>query len=279
MSAEGIVRLRSSWPIAWVIAISVLGFWGGIAIVGSAIAPHDPTEFVSETPFLQPSSVAWLGTDYLGRDLLSRLLDATRVTLGMAFAATLISHLLGVTTGLLAAALGRWVDALLSRLIDVLLSLPKIVVGLVVVAALGPRVHVIVVVTGVVYAASVFRIARALGNDLITAEFVRLSQARGEGLAWIMFQEILPHIHRPLLADFAIRMSFAILFMSSLSFLGLGVQPPDADWGGLVKENISGLSGGSLVCIFPALAIASVSIALNLLVDIFSQRIDLAYKE
>jgi peptide/nickel transport system permease protein len=257
------------WISAGIVAASLL-----LALIGPLIAPHDPTAFVSDAGFDAPGRMAWLGTDYMGRDLFSRLIDGTRVTLLTAFAATLIAHVIGDTLGLFAAVRGGIADMVLSRIVDVMLSLPKLIVGLVVVAALGSSVTNLVVLSGVVYSASVFRIARAFGRDLCEQDFVRVARSRGEGTWWILRGEILPHVMRPLAADFAIRMSFAILFMSSLSFLGLGVQPPNADWGGLVRENLDGLSSGSLAPIFPAAAIALVAIALNLLVDAVGERND-----
>jgi peptide/nickel transport system permease protein len=257
------------WVSALVVAVSLL-----VAVLGPYFLPHDPTAFVSDAGFDGPSRIALLGTDYMGRDLLSRLIDGARLTLLMAFAATLLAHLVGDTLGLLAAVRGGILDTVLSRIVDVAVSLPKLIVGLVVVAALGPSVTNLVVLSGLVYSASVFRIARAFGRDLCEQDFVRAARSRGEGTGWILWGEILPHVIRPLAADFAIRMSFAILFMSSLSFLGLGVQPPSADWGGLVRENLDGLASGSLAPIFPAVAIAVISIALNLLVDAIGERND-----
>lgn len=259
------------WASAGIVIGCVL-----VGVLAPYLAPHDPTEFVSDVAFQGADKVAWLGTDYLGRDLFSRLVDGTRLTLLMGLAATVIAHLVGDVLGLLAAARGGILDTILCRIVDVALSLPKIIVGLVVVAALGSSITVIVVVAGLVYSASVFRIARALGRDLVAQDFVQVARARGEGLGWILFGEIMPHVVRPLAADFAIRMSFAILFMSGLSFLGLGVQPPLADWGGLVRENLQGLAGGSLAPLYPAAAIALVSIALNLLVDALGERSDAA---
>ena len=249
------------------IAAAVLVIWALVALLAPLLAPHDPTDFVSDDPFTPPSRIAWLGADYLGRDLFSRLVAGARITLVMAFLATLLAHLVGGTLGVLAAVRGGLLDGTLSRVVDIALSLPKIIVGLVIVAAVGTSMTVLVVVAGLVYAAGVFRIARALGADIAVLDFIRAARARGEGSLWLIFGEILPNIVMPLAADFAIRMSFAILFMSSLSFIGLGVQPPRADWGGLVRENLSALSAGSWAPIFPALAIASVAIALNLVVD------------
>ena len=259
------VRRQLPWML-WCSA-TLLGLCVLVGVFAPYLSPHDPTKFISYDGFESPSATAWLGTDYMGRDLFSRLLGGTRLTLSMAFVATVIAHVIGDTLGLLSAIRGGTVDVVLSRIVDVALSLPKIIVGLVVVAALGSSITTIVTVAGLVYSASVFRIARACGRDLVAQDFVVAARARGEGSWWILFGEMFPHVVRPLAADFAIRMSFAILFLSSLSFLGLGVQPPLADWGGLVRENLDGLGSGSMAPIYPAVAIALVSISLNLLVD------------
>lgn len=248
-------------------SVAILAAFVLIAVLSLVALPQDPFDFVSDEPFSAPATGIWLGSDYLGRDVLSRLMDGTRITLLMALTATLLAHLIGDTLGLLAATRGGIVDAVLSRIVDVILALPKIIVGLVVVAALGSSVPVIVGIAAVVYSAGVFRIARALGNDLKEMDYIKLARARGEGLGWILFGEMLPHVVKPLANDFAIRTSFAILFMSSLSFVGLGVQPPMADWGGMARENLGGLSTNPLAAIAPAIAIALVSIALNMLVD------------
>lgn len=261
---------RRQWSL--VIGLIVVTTSVLVAVLGPFLVQHDPTAFVSSDAFIPSGPIAWLGTDYLGRDLLSRLIAGTRITLAMAFAATFFAHILGDTLGLLAAIRGGIADAFISRLVDVLLSLPKIIVGLVVVAALGSSISILIAVAGIVYASGVFRVARALGADIVVMDFVRAARARGERLPWLLFGEVLPNVALPLATDFALRLSFAILFMSSLSFLGLGVQPPNADWGGLVRENLSGLSAGSFAPIFPALAIAAVTISLNLIVDSLGDR-------
>jgi peptide/nickel transport system permease protein len=153
---------------------------------------------------------------------------------------------------------------------DTFQSFPTLMLGLMIIAALGPSSILLVVMTGLIYATSVFRIARALGMDLVLTDYVQVARARGETISWILFHEILPNAATPLVVDFGIRLSFSILFLSSLSFLGLGVQPPYADWGSLVRENMPGLVSGSLAAIYPALAIASFTIGLNLIVDDFA---------
>lgn len=262
---SGSLRRRRSAVL--VIGVGVLALFVLCALVSLVWLPRDPFDFVSDEPFAPAAAGMWLGSDYLGRDVLARLLDGTRITLFMAVTATVIAHLIGDTLGLVAATRGGFVDAVLSRIVDVILSLPKIIVGLVVVAALGSSISVIIGIAAVVYAAGVFRVARALGHDLREMDYIVLARSRGEGLGWILFGEMLPHVGVPLATDFAIRMSFAILFMSSLSFIGLGVQPPMADWGGMVRENLGGLSTNPLAAIAPAVAIAVVSVTLNLVVD------------
>lgn len=272
MNAEGsIPAARARRPASFWVSVTVLAIVAFAAAAGPWIAPYAPTEFVSDDPFTAPRAGMWLGSDYLGRDILSRLIVGTRLTLGMAFAATVLASLCGSVIGLLSAIHGGWFDAIASRIVDIILSLPKIIVGLVIVAALGSSITTIVMLAAVVYSAGVFRIARALGNDLVKLDFIRVARARGESTAWVLFGEMLPHVIQPLAADFAIRVSFAILFMSSLSFLGLGVQPPLTDWGGMARENLGGLAGASFAPIYPAAAIAICSIALNLMVDALNE--------
>jgi peptide/nickel transport system permease protein len=158
----------------------------------------------------------------------------------------------------------------ISRIVDTFHSFPTLMLGLVIIAALGPSTLLLILMTGLIYATSVYRIARALGMDIVVMDYVQVAQARGENTSWILFHEILPNAATPLVVDFGIRLSFAILFLSSLSFLGLGVQPPFADWGSLVRENMGGLVSGSPASIYPALAIASFTIGLNLIVDDFA---------
>jgi peptide/nickel transport system permease protein len=256
-------------PFAAACAALVLAGWTVAVALGPHIAPHGISEFVSDETFGPISITSLLGTDYLGRDMLSRVLIGARITIGAAVLATLLAYAVGGTLGMLAAIHGRWFDFAASRVVEVALSLPKMIVALVVIAAVGPSIGNLIVLAGLVYAAGVFRIVRALSADVVVLDFVRAARARGEGALWLAFGEILPNIAMPLAVDFALRLSFAILFISSLSFLGLGVQPPLADWGGLVRENLSGLGVGSFAAIYPALAIASVSVALNLLVDAF----------
>lgn len=249
------------------LAAAVLAFWVVVICLSPLLTPHDPNDFLAEDGF---APVGLLGADFIGRDLFSRIVAGTRITLLTALAATLVAHLIGSTFGILSAVLGGWFDFVCSRIVDVMLSVPKMIVALVVIAVVGPSIPVLVVLAGAVYSVSVYRISRSLAQDVVVLDYVRVARARGESTSWLVLGEILPNIAGPLGADFALRLSFAVLFISGLSFLGLGVQPPLSDWGGLVRENLSALSSGHLAPIYPALAIASVAIALNVVVDAFT---------
>ncbi len=273
-------RLRLSW--VGKISAVIVAIWVVLALFGPWIAPYDEAFFIEEDAegnyfddpsFMLPNAsvAAYLGTDYLGRDILSRIIWGARTTIGISFAATLLAYFVGITLGIAAAVAGRLTDAVLSRIVDAVLAFPNIMLGLIIIAAFGSSIPLLIGLAGLVYAASVFRIARALGQDIMVQDFVEAARARGEGLWWIITREILPNAAMPLATDFGLRLVFVILFISSLSFLGLGVQPPISDWGSMVRENLQGLgngfSGGALASVAPALAIATLTIAINLIVD------------
>jgi peptide/nickel transport system permease protein len=207
------------------------------------------------------------GTDYLGRDMLSRVLLGARITVGVSGVATLLACVAGVTLALLAAARGGWVDAVLSRVLDAIISLPSLLFGLVVVASLGASMGVLIVTAAVIYTPGAYRTARSLAVNINALDFVAVARARGEGTWFIMREEILPNLLLPVLTDFGLRFVYVVLLLSGLSFLGLGIQPPYADWGSLVRENLEGLVDGSPAVIMPAVAIATLTIAVNLLID------------
>ncbi len=271
-AARGDALSKARFRLTWSgrIGVGLVVLWLIVAVVGPWLAPFTLGEFVSDNGFSRAHGSSLLGADYLGRDVLSRILHGTWLTLGMAGGATLLATAVGSALGIFAAIKGGWIDAVVSRTVDTFHSFPSLILGLVVIAALGSSVALLVVMTGLIYASSVYRIARALGMDIVMTDYVQEARARGERTSWILFHEILPNAASPLVVDFGIRLSFSILFMSSLSFLGLGVQPPFADWGSLVRENMPGLLSGSLAPIYPALAIASFTVGLNLIVDDFA---------
>lgn len=258
-------------PVGWAASL-VVAFWVVIAFIGPFIAPFHEAAMIADDSFLPPDSTFLLGSDYIGRDIFSRILWGARTTIGISFAATALAYLFGVTLGIAAAAGGGRVDTVLSRVNDAFISMPHIMLALIIIAAFGSSVPLLIVMSGLIYATAVFRISRALGQDVMVQDFVEAAQARGEGLWWIIRREVLPNIAMPLATDFGLRLVFIILFVSSLSFLGLGVQPPVSDWGSMVRENLLGIVYGSLSPLAPAFAIATLTISLSLIVDDLSAR-------
>ena len=263
-------RYKPSWT-GW-LGITIVGFWVFIAIFGPYLAPLGENELPfpdDYSEFQMPRPGAWLGTDESDRDVLSRLMFGAGRTIGISFAATLLAYFIGVVMGIGAAISTPRVDMIISRINDAFLSLPTIMLGLVVVAAVGSSIPVLIVTAGVIYATVVFRLARALGQEIMVMDFVEAARVRGEGRWWIITREIWPNAAMPLMTDFGLRLIYVILFISSLSFLGLGVQPPQADWGSMVRENLGALSYGASVIpvLAPAVAIATLTVAINLVVD------------
>ena len=258
-------RLKLSW--VGMLSVLVVFFWVVMIIIGPSIAPFHQMDFAGDDGWMGSSAEFLLGTDHLGRDTLSRILWGARTTIGIALLATLGAYFIGITLGIAAAIKGGWSDMIVSRINDAILSMPSIMLGLIAIAALGSSIPILIGIASIIYASSVFRIARALALDIMVQDFVEAAKARGEGIWWIITHEILPNAAMPLATDFGLRLVFVVLFISSLSFLGLGVQPPTADWGSMVRENLQGLSYGSYASIWPALAIASFTIAVNLIVD------------
>lgn len=237
-----------------------------IAIAAPVIAPFGEGQIVT-APFAVPDATYWLGADFLGRDVLSRIVFGLRVTLGVGLGITFLGFTLGCVVGFLSAAVGGRLDQMLSRLFDALISFPSMMIALVVIAGLGSSIPVMIITVGLIDSTRVYRVARALAANIVVRDFVEVARLRGEGLGWIIFHEILPNTVGPLLAEVGIRFTYAVLFISALSFLGLGVQPPHADLGLMVKENMQAILLRQFTPIYPALCIAAITISVNLLVD------------
>lgn len=260
---------------SWVKALSGSGriglvlvvFWLIIAILGPFLAPHDPGAFVSHDVFAGFTGAHLLGSDYLGRDVLSRLLSGARYSVGLALAAAMLASTVGITLALLTAVSPRWVDEGISRFVDTLISIPSKIFSLVLVAVVGSSLPLLLLVAAITYFPGAFRIARSLAVNLAQMDYVQVARCRGEGAVHIALREILPNMIHPMLADFGLRFVFIVLLLSGLSFLGLGVQPPDADLGSLVRENISGLGEAAPAILMPAIAIATLTVGVNLLID------------
>ena len=261
--------------LTWVgkLGVAVVSFWMVIVVIGPWIAPFHEADIMAYDSFMPIFSSTegvgfhLFGTDYIERDIFSRILWGARTTIGIALMATLFAYLIGVSLGIAAAVLGGWADMILSRINDAILALPSIMLGLLIVVAFGTSIPILIFTAGLIYSSSVFRIARALGQDIMVMDFVEAARVRGESMSWIVFREVLPNAAMPLATDFGLRLVFVVLFISSLSFLGLGIQPPMADWGSMVRQNLDGLGYGSYAAVWPALAIATFTISINLIVD------------
>jgi peptide/nickel transport system permease protein len=244
-----------------IVAIDLL-----IAVFGPWLAPYGQSQSVGDT-WATPSAQMLLGADQIGRDMLTRLIYGARTTIGIAAATTLLSFFLGITLGFTAAVAGAWADILLSRLVDIILSIPQLILALIILGVFGSSIPVLIITIAVLDSTRVFRLARALGKNLNVLEFVEVARMRGEGLWWVISREILPNAMAPLVSEFGLRFCFNFLFVATLSFLGIGVQPPYADWGGMVRENAAAINFGLLAPLYPAIAIALLTVAVNLIVD------------
>ncbi len=237
------------------------------------ITPYGESQILTDESFAPSDATFLLGSDYLGRDILSRLIFGTRLTLSVAFAIAILAFFVGCSIGFLAAVIGGIFDTIVSRIIDALIAFPAIMLALIVVTALGPSIPVLIVTIAFIDSTRVFRVARALAMDIVVQDYIEAARVRGERFGWIMWREILPNALPPLAAEFGIRFTYAILFISALSFLGLGVQPPRADLGVMIRENMQGMLYASFAPLYPAIAIATTTISINLLVDWYLQQI------
>lgn len=249
--------------------------WAGILIIlvylvamvfAPIIAPYGEPEVIG-AQFEPWSTTYLLGTDNLGRDLFSRLVYGARNTVGIALVTTLLAFLLGGVTGLLAATMQGWTDQVLSRIVDVLMAIPQLIFALLFLTIVGSSTTSVIIVIAVLDSTRVFRLARAVAMNVVVMDYVEAAKLRGEGLWWLVRREVLPNTLAPLIAEFGLRFCFVFLFISALSFLGLGIQPPTADWGGMVRDNATLITFGDITPLLPAAAIAILTIGVNFVVD------------
>jgi len=257
--------LRKAPPTAWfglvVIVIYIL-----VAIFAPVIAPFGEREVVGSQ--YQPWSAAHpLGTDNLGRDMLSRLIYGARNTVGIALVTTFLAFLVGSILGLLAATIGGWLDQVLSRLVDFLMAIPALIFALLLLTILGTSVVNMIIVIAIIDSTRVFRLARAVAMNIVVMDYIEAAKLRGEGLWYLITREILPNAAAPLVAEFGLRFCFVFLSISALSFLGLGIQPPTADWGSMVRDNATLITFGDITPLLPAGAIALLTVGVNFVVD------------
>jgi len=248
------------------IGLGIVTFFTFCAVFAPWLAPYGESEIVGDV--WDPIGGEFLlGTDQIGRDLLTRLIFGARNTMALAIVSTMVSFGAGAILGFIAATRGGLTDHVLSRMVDVVISIPTLIASLIVLSAVGTTTSTLILVIGIIYAMPVFRIARAVAMDIEVMDYVEAARLRGEGLWWLMTREILPNALTPLAAEFGLRFCFVFLLIASLSFLGLGLQPPLADWGGMVRGNAGGIAWGFMHPLLPAACIAALTIGINLLID------------
>ncbi len=261
-------------PMTAKFGLSVMLFYIVVALFAPFIAPYGEAE-VFPMPYAPWSSEFVFGTDQIGRDIFSRLIYGARNTVGIAVATTALAFIIGGILGLAAAIARGWLDQLLSRTVDVLMAIPSLIFALVLLSIFGSTVTNLIIIIAVLDSTRVFRLTRAVSINVVVMDYVEAARLRGEGLIWIMRREILPNIMPPLIAEFGLRFCFVFLTIAALSFLGVGIQPPTADWGSMVRENASLIQfaqydiKAGLTPLLPAAAIALLTVAVNFVVDWF----------
>jgi len=237
-----------------------------VALAGPLVAPYSPTEFVG-IPNSPPSGDAIFGTDALGRDVLSRFLYGGRTVLWLSAAATLLGVTLGVVVGLIAAYARNWLDDVLMRANDVLLAFPQIIFVLLAVSAIGPKLWLIVLTVGLTHAPRVARVIRGAALEVVERDFVKSAEVVGEARWRVVFAEVLPNVTSPLLVEVGLRMTYSIGLIAGISFLGFGLQPPDADWGLMINENRLSITVQPWAVLLPVIAIGLLTVGTNLITD------------
>lgn len=260
------VSIISSSRVA-VVGLSIILFWVLIAIFGPLIAPHNPLAQDSSAINQEPSSDYWLGTDQLGRDILSRLIYGTRTILILAPASVLTAVVIGTVLGLMAGYFGGLIDEVVMRLLDAVMAFPAILLYLIIIAAIGPSAFNVVIAITFVGTPGIARLVRSLTLDIRTRDYIRAAETRGESPFYIMFVEILPNVRGPLIIDSLLRIGYAVFAIGTLGFLGLGLPPPEPDWGGMVADARKFIWTNPLGVLWPILAIASLVVGLNLFAD------------
>lgn len=248
-------------------AVVLIAFWLLLALLGPLCSSYDPGAIGSQPVFSGPSPAHLLGTDYLGRDTLARLLNGIRHTVLLCFASTVLSCSIGTFLGIAAVTARPWVEAMTGRLADGFLSIPSLLFALLVIAVFGTSTTALIVTMGVIYTPGAYRTSRALAQRIARLDFVTVARARGESTTYIILQEILPNMAGPMITDVGLRFIYSVLLLSNLSFLGIGVQPPEVDLGSMVRENMLGMAYGSPAMIVPVIVIAVLTVGINLALD------------
>jgi len=265
---QRIVKELLAAPLSARLGVLIIFIYVVVALFAPWIAPFGESEIVGKK-YLPWGEAHMLGTDNLGRDMLTRLIYGARNTVGIALVTTIYAFLLGGFLGIIAAVLGGWIDQLLSRGVDVLMAIPALIFSMLLLSIFGTSVASLILIIGLLDATRIYRITRAVSLNVVVMDFVEAARLRGEKLGWITLREILPSISAPLAAEFGIRFCFVFLTISALSFLGLGIQPPTADWGSMVRDTADLITFEDYTPLIPAAAIAILTIGVNFVVDWF----------
>ena len=259
------VLLRSP---AFIIGCTLLGFWIVCALFGDQLAPHNPQAPDVLNKLAPPSSEHYLGTDRLGRDVLSRVIVGAESVLIIAPLATLLGTVLGTAIGLLTGYFRGFVDDVFMRIVDAFLALPVIIIALVAIAALGPGQITLIVVIGFIFTLIIAKTVRAAVLGEAQLEYVQAARLRNERFPYVLFAEILPNVMGPIVVEFTVRLGYAIFAIATLSFLGFGADPSIPDWGLDISEHYAFINGGVWwAVLFPSLAIATLIVGINLIAD------------
>ncbi len=264
---QQIVHALRQAPVTALTGLVIVGIYVVAAVFAPWIAPYGEYEVVSDIPFAPWSEANLLGTDQLGRDFLTRIIYGARNSIGIAFVTTLLAFAIGGFFGIMAAALRGWVDQVFSRLVDAVMSIPDLIFTLLLLAIFGSSVPNLILIIAVLDSTRIFRISRASAMNVVTLDYVEASTARGEGLYWRIVHEILPNILPILISEFGMRFSFVFLVIAALSFLGVGLQPPMAEWGSMVRDNAVLINSGDITPLIPASAIALLTVGVNFVAD------------
>jgi peptide/nickel transport system permease protein len=265
---------RLSTPSTLVLGGALLVLIGLAAIVGIWFTPYDPTAFAVRDRLQPPSAVHPFGTDEFGRDVLSRVLAGAHLSLATGFGAMMISLVVGVPLGLVAAFHRGVTEEVIMRCVDLLIALPPVLLGLLVLAVTPPSLAKTIAAVGLVYVPIMVRLTRAVALGLLEEDFVQAARARGEGAPTILWHEILPNAWPPIIVECGLRVTFAILLGSALSFLGLGPQPPASEWGLMIAEGRDFLRQAPWVCLAPGLSLCVLLVCVNLVGEGLRERLD-----
>ena len=274
---ENIWRGLKSAPPTALFGMCVILIYIFFALFAPLLAPYGEAE-IFDLSYAPWSDEFMFGTDQLGRDVLSRLIYGARNTVGIAFTTTVLAFLIGGSLGITAALSRGWLDDVISRSVDVLMAIPSLIFALILISMFGATATNLILIIAVLDATRVFRVTRAVSLNVVVMDYVEAARLRGEGLSWVMRREILPNILPPLIVEFGLRFCFVFLTIAALSFLGVGIQPPTADWGSMVRETAGLIQfaeydlTAALTPMLPAAAIALLTVAVNFVVDWFQHK-------